>query len=138
MASRDFSPLPCHIYYITIYQFILCICIYRKSEHSEAEDRNKIPKDEVEPEVKFISEDIKPDIDSMAVQMFTNLPEENPFQLVDTAQDDVLVHQQTEPVFQQLTIADPRNDVTQSFEGACFKINRRSHFQLTILFNFEQ
>jgi len=80
----------------------------------------------VEPGVKFISDEIKPDIDSMAVQIFTDLPEDNPFQLADTAQDDVLVHQQTEPVYQQLTIEDPRNDVAQSLEGVCFKIVRVS------------
>lgn len=80
----------------------------------------------MEPGVKFISDEIKPDIDSMAVQIFTDLPEDNPFQLADTAQDDVLVHQQTEPVYQQLTIEDPRNDVAQSLEGVCFKIVRVS------------
>ena len=113
--------LPRHYTYI-MYQFIGLFCtfvFYRKSEHSE-DDRNKIPKDEVEPGVKFISGEIKQDIDSMAVQIFTDLPEDNPFQLADSAQDDVLVHQQTEPVYQQLTIEDPQNDVAQSLEGVCF------------------
>lgn len=67
--------------------------------------------------VKFISEEIKPDIDSMAVQIFTDLPEDNPFQLTDTAQETVLVHQQTEPVYQQLTIEDPHSEVAQALEG---------------------
>lgn len=75
----------------------------------------------MEPGVKFISDEIKPDIDSMAVQIFTDLPEDNPFQLADTAQDEVLVHQQTEPVYQELTIEDEHNDVAQSLEGVCFK-----------------
>lgn len=71
----------------------------------------------MEPGVKFISGDIKPDIDSMAVQIFTGLPEDNPFQLEDTAQDDVLVHQETEPAYQQLKIEDPHSDVARSLEG---------------------
>ena len=87
----------------------------------------------MEPEVKFISGDIKPDIDSMAVQLFTDLPEDNPFQLEDTAQDDVLVHQQTEPVYQQLTIEDPRNEVAPSLEGVFLKF-----IQLTIWYFLEQ
>ena len=113
--------LPFHATYI-MHQIISLFCtfvFYRKSEHN-GEDGNKIPKDEVEPGVKFISGEIKQDIDSMAVQIFTDLPEDNPFQLADSAQDDVLVHQQTEPVYQQLTIEDPRNDVSQSLEGVCF------------------
>ena len=115
------SPLPCHIYDITIYQmFLYHIVFYRKSEHSE-EDRNKIPKEEVEPEDKFISSDIKPDIDSMAVQIFTDLPEDNPFQLEDTAQDDLLIHGQ------ELTIEDPQDEVVQTVDGECLKF-----IQLTI------
>lgn len=89
--------------------------IWRKSEQNE--EARKIPKDDLEPGVKFISDEIKPDIDTMAVQIFTDLPEDNPFQLADTTQEGVLVHQQTEPVYQQLTIEDPRNDVAQALEG---------------------
>lgn len=89
--------------------------ILRKPEQNE--EGRKIPKDDLESGVKFISDEMKPDIDTMAVQIFTDLPEDNPFQLTDTAQEGVLVHQQTEPVYQQLAIEDPHNDVTQALEG---------------------
>ncbi|KAL9983778.1 hypothetical protein ACROYT_G006005 [Oculina patagonica] len=88
----------------------------RKPEQNE--EVRKIPKDDMEPGVKFISEEIKPDIDSMAVQIFTDLPEDNPFQLTDPADEGVLVHQQTGPVYQQLTVEDARSDVAQALEDS--------------------
>ena len=87
----------------------------RKLEQNE--ESRKIPKDDLESGVKFITDEIKPDIDAMAVQIFTDLPEENPFQLSDTAPEQVLIHQQTVPVYQQLTIEDPHSGVTQALEG---------------------
>ena len=86
----------------------------RKLEQNE--ESRKISKDDLESGVKFITDEIKPDIDAMAVQIFTDLPEENPFQLSDTAPEQVLIHQQTEPVYQQLTI-DPHSGVAQALEG---------------------
>ena len=72
----------------------------------------------MEPDVKFISDEIKRDIDTMPVQIFTDLPGDNPFQLAPATQEgDVLVHGQTQPVYQQLTIEDPHSDVTQALEG---------------------
>ena len=73
----------------------------------------------MEPDVKFISDEIKPDINTMGVQIFTDLPGDNPFQLTATPQEgDILVHEQTQPVYQQLTIEDPpTSDVTHALEG---------------------
>lgn len=62
----------------------------------------------METEVKFIGDEIKPDIDTMAVQIFTDLPGDNPFQLSTTPQG---------PVYQQLAMEDSHSDVTQALEG---------------------
>ena len=70
------------------------------------------------PEVKFISDEIKPDIGTMAVQIFTDLPDDNPFQLAATAQEGgVLVHEQAQPVYQQLAMGDSHSDVTHALGG---------------------
>jgi len=90
----------------------------RKPEQDDHEESRKIPKDDLEPDVKFISDEIKPDINTMGVQIFTDLPGDNPFQLTATPQEgDILVHEQTQPVYQQLTIEDPpTSDVTHALE----------------------
>ena len=56
----------------------------------------------------------------MPVQLFTDhdLPGDNPFQLSSPPQaGNVLVHEQTQPVYQQLAMEDPHNEVTQALEG---------------------
>ena len=53
----------------------------------------------------------------MAVQIFTDLPEDNPFQLAAAAQGDVLVHEQAQPVYQQLAMEDSHSNVTHALGG---------------------
>ena len=47
-------------------------------------------------------------LDGMEVQIFSDLPDDNPFQL-DAPSDAT--------VYQQLSLADPHTDVTQALEG---------------------
>lgn len=91
--------------------------LFRKSGQGDHEGERKIAKDDLEPEVKFISDEIKPDIDTMAVQIFTELPDDNPFQLAAAVQGDILVHEQAQPVYQQLAMGDSHSDVTHALEG---------------------
>lgn len=79
----------------------------RKPEQGGDEEDRKITRNDLEKEVEFRVEEIKPDIDAMAVQIFTDLPEDNPFQLAGESQ---------ETVYQPLTLEDPHNDVTHALE----------------------
>ena len=88
----------------------------RKSEQDVTEEDRKIAKNDFEKEVDF-SVEIKPDmhllgglkkLDSMEVQIFTDLPDDNPFQLAAPSEATV---------YQQLSLEDPHTDVTQALEG---------------------
>lgn len=97
-----------HVYYFQL---------FRKTEQDDSDEVRKIPKEDLGSDVKFISDEIKQDIDSMPVQIFHDLPGEGPFPIASPAQGDVLIHDQTQPVFQPLAIEDPHNEVTHALEG---------------------
>lgn len=97
-----------HVYYFQL---------FRKTEQDDGDEVRKIPKEDLGSDVKFISDEIKQDIDSMPVQIFHDLPGEGPFPIASSAQGDVLIHDQTQPVFQPLAIEDPHNEVTHALEG---------------------
>ncbi|KAM7442109.1 hypothetical protein ABFA07_008928 [Porites harrisoni] len=90
----------------------------RKTEQDDSDEVRKIPKEDLGSDVKFISDEIKQDIDSMPVQIFHDLPGEGPFPIASSAQGDVLIHDQTQPVFQPLAIEDPHNEVTHALEDS--------------------
>ena len=91
-------------FYLKLYN----VFVFRKPEQGGDEEDRKITRNDLEKEVEFRVEEIKPDIDAMAVQIFTDLPEDNPFQLAGESQ---------ETVYQPLTLEDPHNDVTHALEG---------------------
>jgi len=91
--------------------------LFRKTEQDDSNEVSKIPKEDLGSDVKFISDEIKQDIDSMPVQIFHDLPGEGPFPIASPARGDVLIHDQTQPVFQPLAIEDPHNEVTHALEG---------------------
>lgn len=97
------------VFYNTLFWF------FRKLEQNE--ESRKITKGDLDSGVKFITDEIKPDIDAMAVQIFSELPEENPFRLADAVPEQDLIHPPTEPVYQQLTLEDPSSEVREALEG---------------------
>ena len=71
-------------------------------------------KSDLEPDDKFITGEIKPEIDDMTVQMFTDLPEESAFQL--TA-DQVLDHDEGQSVYQPLSMQESPSSAVQALQG---------------------